>query len=55
MNFEVMCIIDGCVVVQKEYFEHYKDALKFQLENQYKYSCVSITPMNEYAHQQMMK
>ena len=49
MNFEVMCIVDGCGVVDKEYFDTYEDALKFQLDNQDMYNCVSITPMNEYA------
>lgn len=49
MNFEVMCILDGQGVVNKEYFKYYEDAFKFQLENQNIYDCVSITPMNEYA------
>ena len=49
MNFEVMCIMDGKGVVNKEYFKYYEDAFRFQLRNQDIYDCVSITPINEYA------
>lgn len=53
MNYEVFCFIFGSDIVEKEYFDTYEEALKFQFENQFIYDCISITPMNEEAEKAM--
>ena len=57
MNFEVMCfdfVNDSLQVVQKEYFNTYKEALEFEKTEGKKYEMgVSITPMNEKAEKEM--
>jgi hypothetical protein len=53
MNYEVMCITNS-QVVEKEYFETLHKANEFQRENELRFDCISITPMNEKAHQELM-
>lgn len=54
INYEVFCFIFGNGCVQKEYFETYAEAEKFQDENLYKaYDSISITPLNETAFKNM--
>lgn len=57
MNFEVFCfdyVDESIQVVQKEYFDTYAEALKFEQGEGKKYECgVSITPMNKEAEDEM--
>lgn len=62
MNFEVLCFgwvhdnrynCESLAVVQKEYFETYDEAAKFQDSEWNKYEGIDITPMNEKAYEMM--
>ena len=55
MNFEIFCFdLDNLNdIVHKEYVESYVEARQFEMANQDKYSCISITPMNEQAEHEM--
>lgn len=59
MNFEVMCfdfINDSLTVVQKEYFDTLEEAIFFENTEGLDYEGgTSITPMNEWAAEQMEK
>lgn len=55
MNFEVFCFgwihdskynCESLSIVQKEYFDTYAEAVKFEETDGKKYDSVSITPMN---------
>lgn len=55
MNFEIYCfgLENFNDIVHKEYTDTYAEARKFEQDEQYNYSLISILPMNEDAEHEM--